>query len=972
MQTVTISAERAASTKTYFEPTSASLASQRLKLTARRTRRSKSSHAIPLVVVLLMIGLPSTPARADGTSGGSGSASGGNDTSSLNSTGPTVADANASLNSLWAAPAISGSWAGAPGGWANASMAYDAGDGYDLMDGGYNGQAGPGGDIGLGSNTWNYSKGVWYWLLGTDGYQDKCWVDPPNMINTASCPSPRMGAAMTYDAHDGYVLLYGGCSSLGTSQNACNGPLSDTWEWKSGGWTLCTLSSCTGSNEPSARTGAAMAYATLPYGPGGLQTYSAVFLFGGTGACGLACSDTWTYSGGTWTQLSISGPSGRSGAVMTYDATAKALVLFGGDAGASPGTLSDAWKLYCTGIAACNPTWASLSPSCNPSTCPPSRSNASFAYSYADGDDVLSGGWEWYHSIHTITAPFALSDSWALVDSSGTWTWTEVCGSGSGSGETCPFYPRWGAATATEGTTSSSQILMADGAGFQQNSAGAPQQCYGGVAANRNLGWVNATCYLAGTWETPGLLTGGWNESHSSIYAPLYPSPRRGDVMTQAEGQTNDYVVLFGGLSPSGTYLGDTWIYYYPYQGCTGARGSGCTFGAWIELGGCGDVGQPECAEGTAPGARANASFTYRPDPPVSSTPGYDVLFGGCDPCAGSSSVDLSDTWTFVSGTAGSTPTGTWTSISSSLTPTARQNAQFVYNRTGSNGAFVLFGGYGCTGSSCSSRGYLSDTWSFTSFVAPSTYTPSTTGTWTQLSSVTCHPSTCPSSRSAGGFAWDQVDGMAIMFGGQGSSYFGDTWEFVGSTASAGTWTELQAGVPAQPGECYTNPLVNKAVSPCPQPRAFFGMDMSNGGGLPCLGYSGCNFPILFGGISPTSILGRYALDGDLWYWEIGSASTGNWTSLCGGSSTPACGIGARANFGFTGGTQNYYASGVLAGGYVYEPSPAASIVFAVSLVSAGGALEGSNPGPPPAQCAGPTGPSSYCQYAPIVPDWSQ
>lgn len=43
-------------------------------------------------------------------------------------------------------------------------------------------------------------------------------------------PPPRSGFGMTYDATDGYTLLFGGSTPAG--------PLNDTWEFHSSAWTL--------------------------------------------------------------------------------------------------------------------------------------------------------------------------------------------------------------------------------------------------------------------------------------------------------------------------------------------------------------------------------------------------------------------------------------------------------------------------------------------------------------------------------------------------------------------------------------------------------------------------------------------------------------------------------------------------------------------------------------------------------------
>src|SRR5260370_41274000 len=62
-------------------------------------------------------------------------------------------------------------------------------------------------------------------------------------------------------------------------------------------------------------------------------------LFGGSSAY---LSDTWQYDGTSWTQLQVTGPSGRYLAPMVYDSGRGGSVLFGGYN--YNGILSDTWE----------------------------------------------------------------------------------------------------------------------------------------------------------------------------------------------------------------------------------------------------------------------------------------------------------------------------------------------------------------------------------------------------------------------------------------------------------------------------------------------------------------------------------------------------------------------------------------------------------------------------------------------------
>jgi galactose oxidase-like protein len=152
-------------------------------------------------------------------------------------------------------------------------------------------------------------------LFGGDdlvtGYFGDTWIWRDGAWNQvgSSGPSPRDGAVMA--PLDGRLILFGG-------QDGQYPPLSDTWAWDGSSWAMLDVAG------PSGRIGAAMA-----------PLNGALVLFGGqsfgpTGTPGpdSALSDTWTFDGTSWTQLQVTGPSARVGAVMAP--LNGALVLFGG------------------------------------------------------------------------------------------------------------------------------------------------------------------------------------------------------------------------------------------------------------------------------------------------------------------------------------------------------------------------------------------------------------------------------------------------------------------------------------------------------------------------------------------------------------------------------------------------------------------------------------------------------------------
>ena len=191
---------------------------------------------------------------------------------------------------------------------------------------------------------------------------DQSWVG----ISTVGFPSPpnRASGAMAYDSIDSYAVMFGGCN-----HRTC--PLADTWKYEAGNWTNLTASL---PLAPPARQGAEMVNDLADH---------ALVLFGGLGAGG-ALSDTWEFAGGSWSAVSITGPSPapRSFAQATYDPVRGAVVLFGGRSTA--GTLfGDTWA-YSSG------TWTNLTGRLAES--PPARSTGVLSYDPVEGYSVLFGG----------------------------------------------------------------------------------------------------------------------------------------------------------------------------------------------------------------------------------------------------------------------------------------------------------------------------------------------------------------------------------------------------------------------------------------------------------------------------------------------------------------------------------------------------------------------------------------------------
>ncbi|MCI4339971.1 MAG: PKD domain-containing protein [Thermoplasmata archaeon] len=182
---------------------------------------------------------------------------------------------------------------------------------------------------------------------------------------TGPAPSPRDGASAAYDAKDGYLVLFGGCA-----KPLC--PLFDTWKFQAGGW--ANLTSSVGI-PPTGRSAAAMAYDARD---------GYVVLFGGTGSAGVL-GDTWTFQYGRWTQVATTpatAPSPRTGMGLVYDPVDSRVILYGG-AGATGAPLSDTWS-FAGGV------WTNLTPTIG--AAPPARFSAGFAFDSIDHTAILFGG----------------------------------------------------------------------------------------------------------------------------------------------------------------------------------------------------------------------------------------------------------------------------------------------------------------------------------------------------------------------------------------------------------------------------------------------------------------------------------------------------------------------------------------------------------------------------------------------------
>jgi hypothetical protein len=898
--------ERAQATTERFEKEAAGLRQKAARRARRDRRGSLANWVIPLLAVVVMIGLPAPPAKADGT-GGSGGGGGLNDTLNDTSGAQLMAEANASLEQNWSGwGSHEGSAADPPSPRANASMTYDATDGYVLLFGGYNGPAHT-----MDSDTWTYAAGVW------------------TQLNPTTSPSGREGAAMTYDVGLGYVILYGGCTlqSVTSVSDPCSTESSQTWSWSG---SMNTWSIVTTSGSPGAITGGSMVY-------DGKDGYA--LLFGGTGSCGGSstqsgpCDQTWELYLSrfnhilTWGSVCSCGPSARSGAAMTYDATIDVVLLFGGDTG----------RCYASGINSCyygsidsdlwkysGGTWTQIFPGCIGGTgtaCPGPRSNASFAYSYAAEKDVLTGGWNYEGCsgggclVGPLRPGTALNDTWTLTfQTNGVWEWVETCPT-PGSGVSCPLYPRYGSAMSTEGTSSGSELLLFGGDSANQTKTPmpgetSPASCYFGPydGSVHLMHDSPDNCYLDGSWETLGPSAAGdglgWTVPDDSPLhnMDLAPSPRTGAVMKPVVGKSDqEWLLFFGGESPNGSFFGDTWGYVPPSPG---------TYSYWVELWTCGGFNQIFCDKDgvTAPGARTNASLASQ------STSAF--LYGGY-----STAGFLNDGWEFAPNVASSVPAGTWSLVCSSCLSSGREGVAMDFDPL--IGAFLLYGGL-------SAAGIVNDLYSLTSNYA-SWYTSG------------CISGPCPTPSAFGGMAFydgGSMNSYTVLFGGLCTWASGNGC--VDGLLQNTSMISLQAGVPV---------ITRLFPTVSPPARANFSMDTAND--FDTCSWT-CQTPMVLGGSSAKGLI-----YGDLWAWD------GNtWIEECGPANAAfphapySCGIPSREFAAFAGGGADnpslaQWSAGFVVGGTYGETSTVSFDVWGMNIGSSSQTY------------------NSYSAGSPMIPDWT-
>ena len=220
------------------------------------------------------------------------------------------------------------------------------------------------------------------WLFNDSKVAVPQWLP----IEGSQTPQPRTGAAMTYDAANSRVIMFGGLLQNGTYSNA-------TWQWTSGGgW-----SQLTPLYNPNAVAWAGMC----------ATTGSDIVLFGGvtTGLNYVATTYIWT--GSNWAPITPAGaaPAARSNHTMVYDASAARCIIFGGIGNGGATTYDDMFYLTATAT-----TWSSPANAGPPS----GRWGHSMVYT-TGGISILFGGFSSGYN----------NDTWQY-NSASTGTWTQI------------------------------------------------------------------------------------------------------------------------------------------------------------------------------------------------------------------------------------------------------------------------------------------------------------------------------------------------------------------------------------------------------------------------------------------------------------------------------------------------------------------------------------------------------------------
>lgn len=327
--------------------------------------------------------------------------------------------ADAANGTVWTN--LSGIESNEPGARILGSMVWDGYDGYVLLFGGCT----VGGCSGtMDGDTWIFTHGQWVELSpnvspppraiaqaaydpadhevvvfgglpssGTTALDDTWtfaggqWTDQTSNLTTS--PTGRYRGAMTYDASDGYVVLFGG-----TNSSASTSPYNQTWEWHGQQWTDLSNEA---TGHPVGRYRLSMAYDPVD---------GYVVLFGGSRSSTVTITrDTWTYHNLTWTNISnySNAPSARVYYGLTWDPALGMLVLIDGAQSGTGPSVGGTWGFV-------KGNWTNLTTAYKLTVAPSDRGFEMVAFDAADNGTLLFGGSA--ESPSTYTNPLSMDDTW--------------------------------------------------------------------------------------------------------------------------------------------------------------------------------------------------------------------------------------------------------------------------------------------------------------------------------------------------------------------------------------------------------------------------------------------------------------------------------------------------------------------------------------------------------------------------------
>ncbi len=295
----------------------------------------------------------------------------------------------------------------------------------------------------------------------------------------------------------------------------------------------------------------------LVSGPPGRDGHAMVYdasrgvtvLFGGYNSNGLPLGDTWEWDGAVWTQRLVSGPPSRGYHAMAYDAARQVTVLFGGYGGyVYPNEIiyGDTWEWNGT-------EWTQRLVSG-----PEPRQGHAMAYDAARNVTVLFGGDAFTYSGNL------LGDTWEWNGFA--WTHRPVGGgAGNRKHHAMVYDSDRGVITLVGGQNEVLQAFYGDtwersGATWTQRAlAGPPGRAKHAMVydSDRNItvafgGMIPGNVVVGETWE--------WDGSAWVFQAITGPSPRGNHAM--AYDSARGVAILFGGYTNIGggdTGNGETW-----------------------------------------------------------------------------------------------------------------------------------------------------------------------------------------------------------------------------------------------------------------------------------------------------------------------------------------------------------------------------------------------------------------------------